>query len=159
MNNSNATDIFIERFHRVVAPLRQHRLVWLETAFITLCAVVVGILFQHDNPFQVRGEFPWIWLAPVLVSLRYGVAPGFVSSLLLIGIWQLMDYLSETHEAFPEQFFLGGLILVLVCGEFSAAWSTRLRRAEETNQYLDERLSRITLRHLLLRLSHDRMEQ
>jgi len=159
VNNSNATDIFIERFHRVVAPLRQHRLVWLETAFITLCAVVVGILFQHDNPFQVRGEFPWIWLAPVLVSLRYGVAPGFVSSLLLIGIWQLMDYLSETHEAFPEQFFLGGLILVLVCGEFSAAWSTRLRRAEETNQYLDERLSRITLRHLLLRLSHDRMEQ
>ncbi len=156
---SNSRDNLIERFRRVVAPLRQHRLVWLETVFITLCAVALGIFFQHDNPFQVGGEFPWIWLAPVLLALRYGVAPGFVSSLLLIAVWQLMDYLSETHEVFPEQFFLGGLILVLVCGEFSAAWSTRLRRAEETNQYLDERLGRITLRHLLLRLSHDRMEQ
>lgn len=159
MNASKSTDTFIERFHRTVAPLRHHRLVWMEAVVITLCAVALGIFFQHDNPFQVRGEFPWIWLAPVLVALRYGVAPGFVSSLLLIAVWELMDYLSETREVFPEQFFLGGLILVMVCGEFSAAWSTRLRRAEETNQYLDERLGRITLRHLLLRLSHDRMEQ
>jgi hypothetical protein len=95
----------------------------------------------------------------VLVALRYGVAPGFVSSLILIAAWKLMDHLSETHESFPEQFFLGGLILSMLCGEFSAAWGARLRRAEETNHYIDERLSRITLRHLLLRLSHDRMEQ
>ncbi len=155
----HSRDNLIERFRQVAAPLRQHRWVWLETVAITFGAVGVGIFFQHNNPFQVGGEFPWIWLAPVLVALRYGVAPGFVSSLLLIALWQWMDYLLETHELFPEQFFLGGLILVLVCGEFSAAWSTRLRRAEETNQYLDERLSRITLRHLLLRLSHDRMEQ
>ncbi|GAB1235614.1 PelD GGDEF domain-containing protein [Ferrigenium sp. UT5] len=153
------SDKFIEHFHRLVAPLRQHRLAWLETVAITLGAVAAGIFFQHDNPFQVRGEFPWVWLAPVLVALRYGVAPGFISSLLLIAIWKWMDYSAESHAAFPEQFFLGGLILVLVCGEFSAAWSARLRRAEETNRYLDARLSRITSRHLLLRLSHDRMEQ
>jgi hypothetical protein len=87
------------------------------------------------------------------------VAPGFVSSIILISAWKLMDHLSQTHESFPEQFFLGGLILVMLCGEFSAAWGARLRLAEETKHYLDERLSRITLRHLLLRLSHDRMEQ
>lgn len=143
----------------MVAPLRQPPLVWVEVVVITLCAVALGLFFQYDNPFQVGGEFPWIWLAPVLVALRYGVAPGFVSSLLLIVIWELMDYLMQTHEVFPKQFFLGGLILAMVTGEFSALWSTRLRRAEETNRYLDERLGRITLRHLLLRLSHDRMEQ
>ncbi|MFH2135176.1 MAG: PelD GGDEF domain-containing protein [Pseudomonadota bacterium] len=159
MSDHNSAGTFLERFHLLVAPLRRHRMVWIETVVITLAGVALGLLFQQDNPYQVRGEFPWIWLAPVLVALRYGVAPGFISSLLLIVIWKLMDGLAETHEAFPEQFFLGGLILVLVCGEFSAAWSTRLRRAEESNQYLDERLSRITLRHLLLRLSHDRMEQ
>lgn len=159
MSDNKSTGAYIERLHVLVAPLRQHRMVWLEVTVITLSAVALGIFFQHDDPFQIRGEFPWIWLAPVLLALRYGVAPGFVSSLLLIAVWQLMDYLSETREVFPEQFFLGGLIMVLVCGEFSAVWSTRLRRAEETNQYLDERLSRITLRHLLLRLSHDRMEQ
>jgi polysaccharide biosynthesis protein PelD len=85
--------------------------------------------------------------------------PGVTSSLILIAAWLLLAYLKPDIGNFPQQYFLGGLILVMLCGEFSTSWSTRLRRAEETNHYLDERLSRITLRHLLLRLSHDRMEQ
>jgi hypothetical protein len=150
---------FQTRLYLIIAPVRYNRLMWLETVVITLGAIGLGVVFQRDNPFQVGGEFPWIWFAPVLIALRYGVAPGFVSSMILIASWKLMDHLSETHESFPEQLFLGGLILSMLCGEFSAAWSGRLRRAEETKHYLDERLSRITLRHLLLRLSHDRMEQ
>lgn len=150
---------FFTYLHGRLVPQRQHRLMWLETLVITLGAVALGYIFEPENPFQLGGQFPWIWLAPVLVALRYGVPPGIVSSLSLIAVWQLMDHLSEIHEPFPEQFFLGGLILTMVCGEFSAAWTARLRRAEEINQYLDERLSRITQRHLLLRLSHDRIEQ
>ncbi len=147
------------RLPDVLAPVLHHRLMWLETVVITLCAISLGFFFQRNNVFQIGGEFPWIWTAPILIALRYGVAPGIVSSLILTSVWLLMDYLSGNHERFPEQFFLGGSILVLLCGEFSAAWGIRLRRAEETKHYLDERLSRITLRHLLLRLSHDRMEQ
>ena len=139
--------------------MNHHRLKWLETVVITLCAISLGFFFERNNLFQIGGEFPWIWTAPVLIALRYGVAPGIVSSLILIFTWELLDYLTGNHENFPEQFFLGGSILVLLCGEFSEAWGIRLRRAEETKHYLDERLSRITLRHLLLRLSHDRMEQ
>ncbi len=132
---------------------------WLEIVAITLAAVALGMISQHDNPFQIGGGFPWIWLAPVLIALRYGLAPGIVSSLILIVSWKIIAYLSESQESFPEEFFLGGLVLVMLSGEFSAVWGVRLRRAEETNHYLSERLSRITLRHLLLRLSHDRMEQ
>lgn len=149
----------LEQLNIPLAPVRFNRLMWLEVVVLTLIAIAISMFFQHDNPFQVGGEFPWIWLAPMLIALRYGVAPGIVSSLILIAAWVLMDRLSSAHENFPEQFFLGGLILTMLCGEFSAAWEGRLRRAEETNRYLDERLSRITLRHLLLRLSHDRMEQ
>lgn len=159
MTTGNLFDRFYARLQLALAPVRINRLMWLETVVITLCAIAVGMFFEHANPYQIGGEFHWIWLAPVLIALRYGMAPGIVSSLILITAWKLLDYLSAAHESFPEQFFLGGLILVMVCGEFSAAWSARLRRAEETNHYLDERLSRITLRHLLLRLSHDRMEQ
>ncbi len=132
---------------------------WLEVVVITLSALALGMISQHDNPFQIGGGFPWIWLAPVLIALRYGLAPGIVSSLILIVSWKIITYLSESNESFPEEFFLGGLVLVMLSGEFSAAWGVRLRRAEESNHYLDERLSRITLRHLLLRLSHDRLEQ
>lgn len=159
VNFRSALDSFTARLQRVLAPVRHHRFMWLETVVITLCAISIGIFLQHNNLFQIGGEFPWIWIAPVLVALRYGVAPGIVSSLTLVATWELIDYLSGNHENFPEEFFLGGSILVLLCGEYSETWGIRLRRAEETKHYLDERLSRITLRHLLLRLSHDRMEQ
>jgi hypothetical protein len=149
----------LARLNITLAPVRTNRLMWLEVVAITLAAVMVSLFFQRENPFQIGGEFPWIWLAPVLIALRYEVVPGIVSSLILIAAWKLIGYLGNTHDSFPEQFFLGGLILTMLCGEFSAAWNSRLRRAEETNRYLDERLGRITARHLLLRLSHDRMEQ
>lgn len=141
------------------APQHPNRWMWVETVVISLCALAIGLIFQRDNPFQIGAGFPWPWLAPVLVALRYGVMPGVASSLVLITVWLLLDHLAPGKSPFPEQYFLGGLILVMLCGEFSAAWGTRLRRAEETNHYLDERLSRITRRHLLLRLSHERMEQ
>lgn len=147
------------RLRIAFAPLRPSRWMWLEIVVISLCAVALGLIFQHDNPFQIGAEFPWTWLAPVLVALRYGVMPGVASSLVLIAVWLLLAYLTPGDSHFPEEYFFGGLILVMLCGEFSAAWGTRLRRAEETNHYLDERLSRITRRHLLLRLSHERMEQ
>ncbi len=149
----------LERLRGVFAPVLHSRWMWLEVIAITLCALVLGMFFQRDNPFQIGGEFPWIWLAPVLVALRYGVAPGIASSLFLLLAWLLIERVTSNQESFPEQFFLGGLVLVMLCGEFSAAWGSRLRRAEESSRYLHERLSRITLRHLLLRLSHDRMEQ
>ncbi|MDO8926487.1 MAG: PelD GGDEF domain-containing protein [Sideroxyarcus sp.] len=149
----------LARLNVTLAPVRSNRLMWLEVVVISLGAIAVGMFFQRDNPFQVGSEFHWIWLAPVLIALRYGVVPGVVSSLILIAAWKLILLLGGQQENFPEQFFLGGLILTMICGEFSAAWSSRLRRAEETNRYLDERLARITSRHLLLRLSHDRMEQ
>lgn len=149
----------LARMGQTLAPAHFSRIMWLEVLVITLTGIALGMFFQHDNPFQIGGDFPWIWMAPVLVALRYGVTPGIVSSLILIAAWKLIGYLGNTHEDFPEQFFLGGLILTMLCGEFSAAWNARLRHAEESNRYLDERLSRITTRHMLLRLSHDRMEQ
>jgi polysaccharide biosynthesis protein PelD len=141
------------------APLRQSSWMWLETVVIPLCAIALGLIVDHENPYQIGGEFPWVWIAPVLIALRYGVMPGIVSSFILVGVWELLAFLAPGQGSFPEQYFLGGFIVVMLCGEFSAVWGSRLRQAEETNRYLDERMSRITTRHLLLRLSHDRMEQ
>ena len=149
----------LTRLLGAMAPLRQSRWMWLETVVISLCAIALGLIANSDNPFQIGGEFPWLWIAPVLVALRYGVMPGITSALILIGAWYLIAYLAPGQGNFPQQYFLGGLIIVMLCGEFSAVWGSRLRQAEETNRYIDERLSRITMRHLLLRLSHDRMEQ
>ena len=155
----NSIGKLFARLITAFAPLRPSNWMWFETVVISLCAIALGLIADHENPFQIGGEFPWVWIAPVLIALRYGVIPGIVSSLILVGVWELLAYLAPGQGSFPEQYFLGGFILVLLCGEFSAVWGSRLRQAEETNRYMDERLSRITIRHLLLRLSHDRMEQ
>lgn len=159
MPSHNLTDSLLANLHQLLAPLRRNRSMWLETVAITLGAVALGAVSQSDDLLHAGAAFPWIWLAPILVALRYGMAAGTLSSLILVIVWVVNNYFSGHHTDFPEQFFLGGLIVVMLCGEFSDLWETRLRRATETNHYLDDRLSRITDRHLLLRLSHDRMEQ
>lgn len=132
---------------------------WVEAVLITLGALALTFFVQRDDPLLVGNPFPWLWFAPVLVALRYGVGPGVLSSGILLCGWLILNTPRSASGSFPEQYFFGGLILVMICGEFSTAWRTRLRRAEETNQYLDQRLARITKRHLLLNLSHERMEQ
>ncbi len=64
-----------------------------------------------------------------------------------------------TWTRFPQIFFLGGLITVMLVGEFSSLWRARTRRAEAVQYYLDQRLEHLIRQYYLLRLSHDRLEQ
>jgi polysaccharide biosynthesis protein PelD len=146
-----------DRAWPVLAPPHHNRRIWLEVAVITLGALALGVAFHRDNPLQIKVGFPWVWLAPQLLALRYGVMPGLVSSLMFVATWEWQSYRSK--EIFPDEYFLGGLLLVMLAAQFSMGWTARLRRAEMTNRYLNERLHRITRRHLLLRLSHDHMER
>ncbi|MGH8616903.1 MAG: PelD GGDEF domain-containing protein [Burkholderiales bacterium] len=130
--------------------------VWLETWVLTLLALGIGVFASPDDPFFVDREFPWLWFMPVLVALRYSVLPGVLSAGILLGGWLLLQ---PDAAEFPKQYFLGGLLLVMICGEYSSIWRTRLRRMRELNLYLDDRMSRITKRLYLLRVSHDRLEQ
>lgn len=130
---------------------------WIETIVITLIALGAGWLADRNDPLVVNGPFPWVWFAPVLVALRYGVLPGVASAAILIAAWTLWHPGDATPV--PKFLFLGGLLLTLVCGEYGAAWRARLRRAEELSAYLEDRVERATKRLFLLRLSHERLEQ
>ena len=132
---------------------------WLETIGITLIAVALAFWANPDDPFFIRSQFPWLVFAPALIALRYGVAAGVASAALLIVLWLLAHEYGFVSGAFPKLHFLGSLILVMVCGEFCSLWQTRLRRIEYVHQQLEGRMSRLTRRHYLLRMSHDRLEQ
>lgn len=128
---------------------------WAESISLTLLAAVFVLAVRPADPLLQQADFPWLMFAPVLVALRYGVAQGVGSiAILLLDWWQFTP-----ATEFPTGFFFGQMILTMVCGEFSSVWQVRIKRSEETTLYLDERLSRLTKRHLLLRLSHDRLEQ
>lgn len=126
-----------------------------EIIALPLLAVALGYLWARQDPLQVTGEFPWAWLAPLLLALRYGPLAGLGGSAVLLAAWWALN--PGRLGSFPQMYFLGGLILVFVAGEFSSFWRTRTRRAETVQMYLDQRLDHVVRQHYLLRLSHDRL--
>lgn len=156
---------FSARFQRLrashaLAPERiDSRAQWLEIVLIPLLAIGLAWLVSPHDPTLSTKQVPWLWVAPVLIALRYGVLPGLLGSVPLLGNWLLADHLGLIPAGFSPEPFFGGGLLVLLCGEFSDVWRDRNLRMEETYLYVTERLSRLTKRHLLLNLSHDRLEQ
>lgn len=143
-----------------LAPARHPAWVWLETAALTALAIGCGVWLQPNDPLFVQGEFPWTWFAPMLLALRYGALPGVASAALVLFAWLAALRLGLTSEsAFPKLYFLGGLLLTMLSGEYSGVWRTRVRRIQEVNRYIDHRLEDLTQRLYLQRLSHDRLEQ
>lgn len=137
--------------------------IWLwagfEAVLFGVAALTLAFWFNPDDPFGVRAEFPWPWVVPAVVALRYGSVIGIVAVLTYFGGWLGLEALQLITTAFPKVYFLGGLILVLVCGQFADVWNSRQRRLRAVNAYLDERLNSLTKGHFLLRLSHERLEQ
>ena len=142
-----------------LAPYHPHpAIVLLETLLLPAAALALGLLWAPQDPLQTQGAgFPWPWLAPVILALRYGPLPGLGAALVLLAGWLALN--SGHYDQFPKMYFLGGLVLVMLVGEFASLWHTRTRRAETLQAYLDQRLEHLVRQHYLLRLSHDRLEQ
>jgi hypothetical protein len=144
------------RLSALFSPLLANRWLWLEAIIIPIIGIGLCYLVSPDDPFFInKGEFPWTWFAPVLVALRYGVMAGIASTAVLLIGWFL---LAVPEAAFPKLYFLAGLIMVMIAGEYSTTWRTRLRRVGELNAYLTERFTRIMNQLNVLRLSHDQLE-
>lgn len=141
------------------APKQYSRQALYEVLIFTLGSLAVAALTHPDDPLLTRLAFPWLWLVSTILALRYGTLAAFGSVGLLAGAWVLYQLIAPEMMPFPSSYFMGGLVLSLVAGEFSDIWSARLQRVREANLYLNERLESLTRRHYLLRLSHERLEQ
>jgi hypothetical protein len=137
--------------------------IWLwatfEAVLFGVAALTVSFWLSPTDPFGVRAEFPWLWLVPAVVAMRYGSVIGLVSVVTYCCCWLGLEGLQLLDMAFPQAYFLGGLMLALLCGQFADVWNSRQRRLRAANAYLDERLNTLTKSHFLLRLSHERLEQ
>jgi polysaccharide biosynthesis protein PelD len=131
---------------------------WFEIIIGTLGAVWLGSVFNPSDPMFMQNGFPWIWIVPILLALRYGVASGLLSSILLILAWLVVGD-NVSFDAFPKAYFIGGIITVMICGEYNEAWISKYRRLEQSTFYTVEKLEQLTHRHYILKLSHDRLEQ
>ena len=143
----------------LMAEGRQQAWRWLETVLLTLLATALSYAASPVDPFFIAAEFPWVLFAPALLALRYGVLPGLGSVAVLAAVWALERAAGMVRPEPPTLYFMGALLLTLVCGEFASIWNGRLRRIESTYRYAREKLERLTRQHYLLLLSHDRLEQ
>lgn len=130
-----------------------------ETLLIPALAIALGVWLNPADPLLAQGEYPWLWLAPILLALRYGAVSGIIGAVLMGAGWYGLKHYGMAEEGWTRMQVLGGLITVMLCGEFSSAWRNRLRNAETSRDYLEQRLTALTRQHYLLRLSHDRLEQ
>jgi hypothetical protein len=119
----------------------------------------VGFYISPDDPFLMQAGFPWTWLAPILLALRYGLGPAFLSVSLMLACFIYFQLGSGTAIDLYKFYFLGGLITTLLCGEFSTQWQNQVRRAEQYRQYTQERLENLSKTYCVTRISHDRLEQ
>jgi len=135
--------------------------VLLETTLFTGAALGLSAWLSPEDPFGLGSQFPWLWIVPALLALRYGTVDGVLGTCMLLAAWFALPWLTGTARApqFPQPYFLGGLVLVLICGQFADIWNDRYSRLRAANSYLDERLAALTRSHYLLRLSHERIEQ
>ena len=132
---------------------------WLETFAITAGIIALGYFFNRSDPFFVRADFPWVLFAPLLLALRYGIASGMVSIAMICLLDLAMLRMGLLSGEFPTVFMLGGILLTMIGGQFSAVWSTRLRRSDQLSRHASERFEQLSRAYFMVRLSHDRLEQ
>ena len=139
----------------------------VEGTILCLLALAFSTWASPSDPFGVHRQFPWLWTAPVIVAMRYGTSTGVWTALVLLCMWFTLHVLaphigldmSFQSDVFPQSYFVGGVVWILVCGQFSDVWSGNRRRIMAANAYLNERLQAITRNHFLLRLSHEHLER
>lgn len=133
---------------------------WAEVCGMTGLALAMAHWANPEDPYFIRAPFAWPWIAPALLGLRYGTWAVVSSAIMFGGVWAMEPLSSSQAETeLFTHYFLGGLILSLVCGQFGSLWHARLSKAEQENGYLMDRLEQLTRRHLVLRLSHSQLEQ
>lgn len=144
------------RVRRFLAPAVARPFAIVETVVLVLVVLAVVRWLHPEDPLLLHAGYPWLWLVPLLVALRYGSLLGLLSGALMLGAWQLF----YPHGGpFPAHYFAGGLIQTILAGHFGDTWGSRAERASSLNDYLNDRLVALTNSHYLMRLSHERLEK
>ena len=153
-----------ESYGRLLAPAVTGFGSVVESVIVMLIALAAGFIFKPEDPLFLNDGFPYAWILPIVIALRYGTLVGILSAMLIVADWLLFygGALGQTsavaaHE-FPRAFFLGGLLLTFIVGQFGDIWAGRMARAHAVNGYLSDRLSTLTKNHFLLKISHERLE-
>ena len=133
----------------------------IERVLLPVLILALSWRLRPEDPLGLHAAFPWVWLGPWLVAVRYGAAAGVVGAGLYAAFWRLAPSLFGVPmvAAFPSEFFLGGVLVTLVLGEFGSVMLRReaLQRALAVD--LGTRLERTKRRLFIVKESLASLEQ
>lgn len=132
--------------------------VWAEVALLPLAGLALAAWLFPAAPFT-GSAYPWLWLIPFLLGLRYGLSPGALATLVLAVAGIAAHRLGLTGEAPPLIQLAGGALAALSAGQYSSRWREQLKSARARTDYTEQRLESLTRAFFVTRLSHDRLEE
>ena len=137
---------------------RYSAVVWAEVALLPLAGLALAVVLFRARPFTAS-PYPWLWLIPFLLGLRYGLAPAVLATLVLAVGGIGAHLLGISGESVPLIQLAGGAFAALSAGQYSSRWRERLKAAQARTDYTEQRLESLTRAFFITRLSHDRLEE
>ncbi|MBA2657874.1 MAG: hypothetical protein H0U70_12970 [Tatlockia sp.] len=131
----------------------------VETVLITVVVYLIAFFINPQDPFNLKGPFPWLIFAPIYCSLFYSTIYGLVSLLILFAIMIHQQHLDLLGNLDLRGYIAGSLGLTMLVGLCSSYWTSRIRHIEHLNNYVREHLENLSRDYYLLRISHERIEQ
>jgi len=147
-------------YARLVAPSTESPLfAWSESILLTIVMLAIIYVFFPDDPMLHHAPFPWPWLLPLVLALRYGFIASLLSGVIITAALALHEGSHTLTLPFYRHYLLGGFILAILASEFHSVWQNRLYRAEQTLTYEKNRLEKLARRYFVTMTSHQQLEQ
>ena len=137
---------------------RYGTVVWAEVVLLPLAGLVLAAKLFPATPFTAS-SYPWLWVIPLLLGLRYGLAPAALSSMVLTAAGIVAHRFGLSAEAPPLIQIAGGALAALSAGQYRSRWREQLRAGQARTDYTEQRLESLTRAFFVTRLSHDRLEE
>lgn len=138
--------------------VRRELAIWAEIVLLPVVAFWLAIRLGNLLP-SAASAYPWLWLVPLLLGLRYGLAASVVSSFTLAVAIVEAFHLGWSGGLPPLIQMVGGGFAALCAGQFRSSWGRRLQTDAARVTYAEQRLESLTRAFFITRLSHDRLEE
>lgn len=143
----------------LMAGFKRNTTAWIETLILGGFGAFLWIEIDGLVLGYPQHHFFWPVVAPLLVSLRYGFAKGFLCALLTIVVPFLWISYYQPGGEYSISFAVGTILITMIAGEFRDYWDEILQKKALEHENMARKLDSFSQNYYLLRASHDQLEQ